>query len=247
MDFLRLGEAPNNTSGLGGPGIDARPGSGGAAYSGPGAGHPPTVAPGEPELGREEVGAVETQPSAWNIANALTVGRIALVPVFFVALLAGEHDQRWRWTAAGLFLLAAVTDRLDGYLARRFDLITNFGKLADPIADKALIGAALIGLSLLGELWWWVTAVILVRELGITIARLVLARRTVLPAGRGGKLKTLLQIVAIVLLLLFPTGPLAIVGVVVMALAVLVTVGTGIDYAISMAREPAGTAEQSER
>lgn len=175
--------------------------------------------------------------SAWNIANVLTVLRLILVPVFVVALLTdnGEHSG-WRLAAAGIFLLAAATDRLDGLIARRYHLITDFGKLADPIADKALIGAGLIGLSLLGELWWWVTIVILLRELGVTVARLALAQRVVLPSGRGGKVKTLLQVVAILLLLLFPTGPAAILGVATMAVAVVVTVATGIDYAISMVR-----------
>lgn len=173
----------------------------------------------------------------WNIANVLTIGRLILVPVFVAALLTAEGQHTgWRLTAAGIFLLAALTDRLDGLLARRYHLITDFGKLADPIADKALIGAGLIGLSLLGELWWWVTIVILVRELGITVARLALAQRVVLPAGRGGKVKTLLQVVAILLLLVFPTGPAAILGIVVMGAAVVVTVATGVDYAVSMTR-----------
>lgn len=173
----------------------------------------------------------------WNIANVLTVVRLILVPVFVVALLIDDgQNTAWRLTAAGIFLLAALTDRLDGMLARRYHLITDFGKLADPIADKALIGAGLIGLSILGELWWWVTIVILLRELGITVARLALAQRVVLPAGRGGKVKTLLQVVAILLLLVFPTGPAAILGIVTMAAAVVVTVATGIDYAISMVR-----------
>nr|WP_245650029.1 CDP-diacylglycerol--glycerol-3-phosphate 3-phosphatidyltransferase [Millisia brevis] len=173
----------------------------------------------------------------WNIANVLTVVRLILVPVFVVTLLIDDgQNSAWRLTAAGIFLLAALTDRLDGMLARRYHLITDFGKLADPIADKALIGAGLIGLSILGELWWWVTIVILLRELGITVARLALAQRVVLPAGRGGKVKTLLQVVAILLLLVFPTGPAAILGIVTMAAAVVVTVATGIDYAISMVR-----------
>ena len=106
-----------------------------------------------------------------------------------------------------VFAVASVTDRLDGDLARRRSLVTDFGKIADPIADKALTGAALIGLSALDELPWWVTVVILVRELGITLLRFWVIRHGVIPASRGGKLKTLLQTVAIGLYVLpLPAG-----------------------------------------
>jgi CDP-diacylglycerol--glycerol-3-phosphate 3-phosphatidyltransferase len=169
--------------------------------------------------------------SVWNVANALTAARILLVPIFGWLLLAGSGTS-WRIGAALVFLLAVGTDRLDGQLARRYGWVTDLGKIADPIADKALIGMALVGLSLLGELPWWVTVVVAVRELGITVMRLVLARHTVLPAGHGGKLKTALQSVAIVGYLLPLPSSGHVLAVVVMVLAVLVTVVTGIDYVI---------------
>jgi CDP-diacylglycerol--glycerol-3-phosphate 3-phosphatidyltransferase len=138
------------------------------------------------------------QVSAWNIANYLTVLRLLLVPVFLVLLLAREgEDDVLRLAAAGVFLLAAVTDRVDGNLARSRGLVTSFGKLADPIADKALTGAAFVGRSLLGELSWWVTGVVLVREIGVTLLRFWVIRHGVMPASRGGKLKTVLQGLAI--------------------------------------------------
>ncbi|GAC70838.1 CDP-diacylglycerol--glycerol-3-phosphate 3-phosphatidyltransferase [Gordonia soli] len=166
-----------------------------------------------------------------NIANALTVFRIILVPVFVAVLfIGGGHDTVWRIAAAFVFGLAAVTDRYDGRLARERNLVTDFGKMADPIADKALIGAALVGLSILGDLPWWVTAIILARELGVTALRFWVLRHGVIPASRGGKLKTLLQAVAIGLFLLPLPGPWHIVAVVVMALAVVATVVTGADY-----------------
>ena len=177
---------------------------------------------------------VTTVPSRWNAANAVTIARIALVPFFAVALLANDGDSvGWRLTATGIFLLAAVTDRLDGYLARRDNLITDLGKLLDPIADKLLIGSGLIGLSVLGDLPWWVTVVILARELGITAMRFMVLRYAVMPASRGGKLKTVLQVVAIALFLLPLDRLPAVVGVlavVAMGLAVAVTLVTGIDY-----------------
>src|SRR5262245_1250562 len=115
--------------------------------------------------------------SAWNLANALTVLRLVLVPVFAVVLVQhGGHEAGWRIAAWGVFAVASITDRFDGEVARRRGLVTEFGKLADPIADKALIGAALIGLSALNELAWWVTVVILVREVGVTLLRLWVIR-----------------------------------------------------------------------
>jgi CDP-diacylglycerol--glycerol-3-phosphate 3-phosphatidyltransferase len=177
---------------------------------------------------------VTTAPSRWNAANAVTIARIALVPFFAVALLAdGGHTVAWRLTATAIFLLAAVTDRLDGYLARRDNLVTDLGKLLDPIADKLLIGAGLVGLSILGDLPWWVTVLILARELGVTALRFMVLRYAVIPASRGGKLKTVLQVVAIALYLL-PLGALpdvvGVLAVVAMAAAVLVTLVTGADY-----------------
>ena len=176
----------------------------------------------------------------WNIANAITATRIATVPFFAWALLVdGGQSAAWRWTAAVVFALAAGTDKLDGYLARRNNLVTDLGKLLDPIADKALIGAALVGLSIIGELWWWVTVLVLVRELGITVMRFFMLRYVVLPASRGGKIKTVLQSAALVVLLA-PTwvlpGFVHPLGVALMAAAVVVTLATGVDYLVQAAR-----------
>lgn len=176
-----------------------------------------------------------------NIANLLTGLRLALVPVFLVALFAGDgHESHWRVTAFVIFAAAVITDRFDGALARTYGLETEFGKLADPIADKALIGAALIGLSLLGDLPWWVTAVILVREVGVTVLRFAVLRHGVIPASRGGKLKTLVQAVAIGLFVLPLSGPWLVGAWVVMAIAIALTVVTGVDYIVSAARGSRG-------
>jgi CDP-diacylglycerol--glycerol-3-phosphate 3-phosphatidyltransferase len=169
--------------------------------------------------------------SAWNVANALTVLRLVLVPVFLVLLFHdGGEAAAGRVAAFATFAVASVTDRIDGQLARSRGLVTDFGTIADPIADKALIGGALVGLSVLGELAWWVTVVVLVREIAVTLLRFFVIRHGVMPASRGGKLKTLLQAVAIGLLVLPLTGWLHDLALLVMYLAVVVTVFTGVDY-----------------
>jgi CDP-diacylglycerol--glycerol-3-phosphate 3-phosphatidyltransferase len=161
-----------------------------------------------------------------NVANALTVLRLALVPVFVWFLVAGgTSDRSFAFVA---FAVASVTDLLDGELARRRSLITDFGKIADPIADKALTGSALITLSCLGELAWWVTVVIVVRELAVTALRFWVIRRGVIAASRGGKAKTMLQIVAISLYVL--PWHLILIREIVMGAALVVTLATGIDY-----------------
>lgn len=174
----------------------------------------------------------------WNSANVVTLGRFVLVPLVAFALVMDAtgpttSGTAWRWAAAGMFVLAALTDRLDGWLARRLDQVTDWGKLVDPIADKALVGTALVGLSILDDLPWWVTIVILVRELGITALRFAVLRYGVIAASPGGKLKTVLQTVAISLFLL-PLGSLPrmlfVLAWVVMAAAVALTVLTGLDY-----------------
>ena len=176
-----------------------------------------------------------------NVANLLTTIRLVLVPVFLFALFAGDgHDSRWRVAAFVVFAVAMVTDRFDGALARSYGMVTEFGKLADPIADKALLGAALIGLSALDNLAWWVTALILVREIGITVLRFAVLRRGVIPASRGGKLKTLVQAVAIGLFILPLTGVWHLVALVVMAVAIVLTVLTGIDYVTQAVRDTRG-------
>ncbi len=178
-------------------------------------------------------GATAGATSVLNPANALTLLRILLVPVFAVVLAAhGGHSAGWRVAAWGAFAVAAVTDRFDGQLARARDEVTRFGVLADPIADKALIGTALVGLSLLGDLPWWVTVVILTRELGVTALRFAVLRHGVIPASRGGKLKTLLQGVAIGLYVLPLSGWLASARWLVLAAALVVTLVTGGDYVL---------------
>jgi CDP-diacylglycerol--glycerol-3-phosphate 3-phosphatidyltransferase len=166
------------------------------------------------------------QASLWNVANLLTLIRIVLVPLLVWLLF--RHGTGWRLTALAVFVVASLTDRIDGELARRHNLVTDFGKIADPIADKALTGSALIGLSILGDLWWWVTIVILVREVGITVLRFVVIRYGVIPASKGGKLKTMLQVFAIGFYIC--PGPLDLVRWPLMAAALIVTVVTGLDY-----------------
>lgn len=171
------------------------------------------------------------QASAWNIANALTLLRIALVPVFAWFLLYDDGQlTTYRLLAAAVFVVATATDRLDGDIARARGLVTDFGKVSDPIADKLLMGMAFIGLSILELLPWWVTVLVLVRELGVTALRFVVIRHGVMPASRGGKLKTALQAVALLLYILPLSSFWHILAVVVMTLAVIVTVLTGVDY-----------------
>jgi CDP-diacylglycerol--glycerol-3-phosphate 3-phosphatidyltransferase len=185
-----------------------------------------------PKLTDDPLADPPSQASAWNIANALTVFRLLLVPVFVVILFAhGGHDELWRFLAWAVFAVAAVTDRIDGDIARKLGLVTEFGKLADPIADKALVGAALIGLSVLHDLPWWVTVVVLAREVGVTLLRFWVIRHGVIPSSRGGKVKTLLLGVAIGLFILIPLGGwLKPVAWTVMGVAIAVALATGFDY-----------------
>ncbi|KUH98649.1 CDP-diacylglycerol--glycerol-3-phosphate 3-phosphatidyltransferase [Mycolicibacterium acapulense] len=176
-----------------------------------------------------------------NIANVLTGVRMALVPVFLVVLFVGDgHETFWRIAAFVVFTVAVITDRFDGALARNYGMVTEFGTLADPIADKALIGAALIGLSLLGDLPWWITVVILTREIGITVLRFAVLRHGVIPASRGGKLKTLVQGVAIGLFVLPLSGAWLAAAWVVMCAAVILTVVTGVDYVVTAIKDSRG-------
>ena len=166
-----------------------------------------------------------------NLPNLLTLARILLIPFFvLVYVIPGPGTYLY---AAGLFPLAAFTDWLDGYLARRQGLVTTFGKIADPLADKALTGVALMGLSVLGELWWWVTILIIIREVGVTVIRFMVLKHGVIPASRGGKAKTAFQMLGIVMFLLPITPELVLLWWarnIVMAIAVLLTALTGLDY-----------------
>ena len=172
-----------------------------------------------------------------NIANALTMSRLLLVPVFLFALFAdGGGVVGWRIAAALVFGAASITDRLDGDIARKRGLVTDFGKIVDPIADKALTGSALVGLSLLGELPWWITVLILVREIGVTLLRFWVIKHGVIPASRGGKTKTFAQAVAIGLYLLPLPAGLDPVRWTTMAIALVLTVITGVDYVVRALR-----------
>ncbi|MEW9532229.1 CDP-diacylglycerol--glycerol-3-phosphate 3-phosphatidyltransferase [Microbispora sp. NPDC049125] len=199
------------------------------AAAGPAAGTVPQAPPPQPGSAAQQAVA---RVSTWNIANALTIARLAIVPVFTAFLFV--DGTNWRIAALGVFLLASLTDQLDGWLARKYGLITDFGKIADPIADKALIGAALVSLSYLGEIPWWVTVTILAREAGVTLLRFLVIRHGVIPASYGGKVKTVLQIAAIAFYMLPPMPePVRWVA---MGLALIVTVVTGLDYVVRAVR-----------
>ncbi|HOA87595.1 MAG: CDP-diacylglycerol--glycerol-3-phosphate 3-phosphatidyltransferase [Microbacteriaceae bacterium] len=176
-----------------------------------------------------------------QLPNAITIVRILCAPVFCWMLLAdGGHDGPLRWWAAVLFIVAIATDGVDGYLARRHNIVSDLGKLLDPIADKVLTGVAFVSLSILAELPWWITIVVLVREIGITVHRLVVASDHVVAAAWLGKLKTLAQAVALSLALLPLAGVVGEwvvwVNVVTMTIAVVLTILSGLDYVITEVR-----------
>jgi CDP-diacylglycerol--glycerol-3-phosphate 3-phosphatidyltransferase len=197
-------------------------------------------------------GTAAAPVSNWNVPNALTTLRIVTVPFFGWALLhESGTDPTWRWVAFALFVGAMITDKIDGDLARKHNLITNFGKIADPIADKAVTGMAFIGLAIIHPLmpawlWWTITVIVLVREWGVTIARLSIARDVVMPAKRSGKVKTTLQVIALsgfVAPFGLLTGPLEQVGLAVWWIsavllfgAVVLTITSGVEFARDVAR-----------
>ena len=182
-------------------------------------------------MSAQQPAPAETTP--WNVPNALTTFRLVLVPVFAWMLLAHPTGTGWQLATAAVFTIAILADYAQSFgpiMARKHDIVTKFGKLADPIADKALTGMAFIGLSINGELWWWVTILILIREWGITLLRFAILKYGVMAANRGGKLKTVTQAVAVILYLLPLPGWAQPVAWVVMGLAFLLTMVTGIDY-----------------
>lgn len=186
---------------------------------------------GLPSVNAGTVGRDDAQPSNFNLPNILTSLRILFIPVFVWLVLSIPQGIGWQWAAFGLFALLMFTDKLDGDIARARGLVTNFGKIADPIADKALMSAALISLNILGWLPIWVTVLILVREFGITFWRMYMLRRgLVVPASKGGKLKTVLQTVAVGLYLLPLPEWMDTVAFIVMLAAVISTVFTGLQY-----------------
>lgn len=178
---------------------------------------------------------IESRPSPFlrQLPNMLTWLRLVMVPLFAWMLLSHPEDQGWRLATTAVFVIAIATDFADGKIARKYDLVSTFGKLWDPIADKALTGMAFLGLSILGELQWWVTIIILVREWGITLLRFVILKYGVMAANRGGKAKTAVQAVALPLYLLWLPGlpePVQWVAWFLMGVAFVLTVVTGIDY-----------------
>lgn len=189
--------------------------------------------PGSSDAARAE------EPSPWNLPNALTTLRILMVPLFgWLLLREGGTDELSRQLATLVFILAMITDWVDGYLARKWNLVTTFGKIADPIADKALTGVAFIGLAILDEVpfIWWAAFLILLREIGITVLRFVVIRHGVMPAGRGGKLKTVLQTVTLVVLLLPIAEDWTVLASVLLWTTVAVTLATGVDYVLKADR-----------
>lgn len=210
------------------------------------------MAESPPRWGRPDPMADPPSPSRlWNLPNALTMLRLLLVPVFgYLLLMDGGDNATARWWAAFVFVVASITDLLDGAIARKRNLVTTFGKVADPIADKALTGVALLGLSYLGEMPWWVTIVILGREISITLARFFVIRHGVIPASRGGKAKTVAQMLAIFLYILPLTGWWLDARWWILMIAVALTVLTGIDYivrAINLRRTSERTAMKKAR
>jgi CDP-diacylglycerol--glycerol-3-phosphate 3-phosphatidyltransferase len=190
----------------------------------------------------------ERPTSNWNVPNALTTLRIAMVPFFGWALLHdGGGSLGWRWIAYALFVTAMLTDKIDGDIARKHNLITNFGKIADPIADKAITGMAFIGLSVIGALWWWVTVLVLVREWSVTIARLSIARQVVMAARQSGKIKTMAQALALGGFVApfkdfsgrwdVPGDVVWWVSAVLMGIAVVLTVTSGLEFARDVVRQ----------
>ena len=185
--------------------------------------------------------SADVKPSNWNIPNLLTTLRIAMVPFFAWALLVdGGESVLWRTVAFVIFALAMITDKIDGDIARKHNLVTNFGKIADPIADKALTGMAFIGLSIVGEIWWWVTILVLLREWSVTLMRLSVAKHVVIAANQSGKIKTMLQAASLALLILplrLVEGPLEVpflvvwwVAIVLLAAAVVMTMWSGFEF-----------------
>ncbi len=182
----------------------------------------------------DHLGDVNNDVPVLNVPNALTVARLLIVPLFGYLVLGVTQTQSAQWAGATIFLIAAITDLIDGVWARKYGLVTNFGKMADPIADKALIGTALVALSITGEIPWWVTGVILFREVAITVMRFWVINHGVIPASRGGKVKTVSQIIAIVAYLIPVSGWVEVVAQMSLGVALAMTIVTGIDYAVKV-------------
>jgi CDP-diacylglycerol---glycerol-3-phosphate 3-phosphatidyltransferase len=189
---------------------------------------------------RESSNAVPISP--WNLPNAITIARIISVPFFIWALYSTQNNESpMRWYSVLFFVLVMASDGIDGAIARRRGLITNLGKLLDPIADKALLGGALIALSAMNEIAWWVTIVILVRELGITAYRFAVIRKRVIPASSGGKLKTIFQSIMLGFVISplsawFPGEAYRVFENALVFVAVALTLYSGLQYLVAAAR-----------
>ncbi|WP_046096013.1 CDP-diacylglycerol--glycerol-3-phosphate 3-phosphatidyltransferase [Corynebacterium ulcerans] len=184
------------------------------------------------------VNTPEHKPSNFNVPNVLTSLRIIVIPLFAWLVISGDGQHAsWMWWSLGVFVALMITDKLDGDIARAKNLVTNFGKIADPIADKALMITALVCLNIVGLVGWWITAIIVIRELGITFWRMSELRKgNVVPASKGGKIKTTLQSLAVALYLIPLSGVFSVVQFLVMLAAVVVTVITGVQYLIDARR-----------
>ncbi|ARU46333.1 CDP-diacylglycerol--glycerol-3-phosphate 3-phosphatidyltransferase [Corynebacterium silvaticum] len=184
------------------------------------------------------VNTPEHKPSNFNVPNVLTSLRIIVIPLFAWLVISGDGQHvSWMWWSLGVFVALMITDKLDGDIARAKNLVTDFGKIADPIADKALMITALVCLNIVGLVGWWVTAIIVVRELGITFWRMgELRKGNVVPASKGGKIKTTLQSLAVALYLIPLSGVFSVVQFLVMLAAVAITVITGVQYLIDARR-----------
>lgn len=166
-----------------------------------------------------------------NLPNALTILRVLALPLCAYALFKdGGNSSLWRVIAWTGFFLVGLTDLMDGRLARSRNQVTSFGTFLDPVADKAAIGTAMIGLSIQGKLWWWVTLVILFREVAVTVLRLAVIRGGVIPASKGGKLKTMMQGFGIGFYILPLPHWLQIPRDIFMAATIAITLITGFDY-----------------
>lgn len=183
----------------------------------------------------------KTAKSIFNLPNVITMARILAVPFFIWCLVEiGDSSSHLRWISTGIFILIMASDGIDGAIARKRGLVTNLGKLLDPIADKALLGGALVTLSVLGEVAWWVTVAIMLRELGITAYRFVVIKKRVVPASAGGKLKTIFQGIMVGFVLspfqaYFGSWYLWFENALV-AIAVFLTLWTGIQYLVAAAK-----------
>lgn len=196
----------------------------------------------------DNISHVHEGENIWNLPNVLTMIRLILVPVFVVLMVTSAPVARW--IALFVFIVGALTDWYDGKIARARGLITDWGKIWDPIADKLLTLGAFVMLSIVGLIPWWFTIIVAIRELGITwMRKIMLKKGIVIAANSGGKAKTMSQMILIVFLLfpwdlvlahpnaVFDLTPLAILRWVLIAFAFFLTVWSGLQYVIAAVKE----------